>query len=104
MEIGGDALADLLDMFLFRAAAFVDGRDAEQQGGAEDGGAGPSGVAAGERFKRLADDRLLRLRGCFEGGQAEPCHGCCRGQVRAEATAPTVGGNFHRGEMRGESS
>ena len=42
----------------------------------------------------------MRLSGCFEDGQAEPCHACGHGQVRAEVTAPTVGGNFHRGEMR----
>jgi hypothetical protein len=36
----------------------------------------------------------------LQGGQAEPGHDRCQGQVRAAATAPTVGGNFHRGEMR----
>ena len=100
MEIGGDALADLLDMFLFRAPAFVDGLDAEQKCGTENGGTRPSRSAAGERFKCVAGDRMMRLSGSFEDRQAEPCHACGHGQVRAEATAPTVGGNFHRGEMR----
>jgi hypothetical protein len=47
----------------------------------------------------MASDRMIRLIGRFEDRQAEPCHACGHGQVRAEATAPTVGGIFHRGEM-----
>ena len=99
VEIGGDALADLFDMFPLRAAALVDGRDAEDESGAENSGAGPSGSAAGERFECLTHDRMMRRWGRFESGRAEPHHDGSHEHVRAEATAPTVGGEFHRGEM-----